>query len=51
MGMPDIIVDTKHPLEHHFINLFPSEKVFIYYWRGMHDYLYFMLRNDIIFNT
>ena len=45
MGLPDNYATKDHPIEHHFTQLGKEEKVLIYYWRGMHDFVYFVLMN------
>jgi hypothetical protein len=50
MGIPDIIATNKEPLEHHFTNLGINERVLIYCWRGLHDFLYFEFKNDKLIN-
>ena len=46
MGLPDTYASNQHPIEHHFTQLGQDEKILIYYWRGMHDFLYFVLANN-----
>ncbi len=46
MGFPDNYASLDHPIEHHFTQLGKEEKVLIYYWRGMHDFLFFVLKNN-----
>jgi hypothetical protein len=46
MGLPDKYATNEHPIEHHFTMLGKDEKILIYTWRGMHDFLYFLLVND-----
>lgn len=46
MGLPDTVASKEHPLEYHFTMLENDVKILIYYWRGMHDFLYFTLVND-----
>jgi hypothetical protein len=44
----DNLYDQIAALRDHSILDFPSEEYLIYYWRGMHDYLYFTCRNRMI---
>ena len=46
MGAPDKFASKDYPVEHHFINLKEGERVLIYFWRGMHDFLYFGIKDD-----
>jgi hypothetical protein len=46
MGLPDTYASNQHPIEHHFTQLGKHDKFLIYYWRGMHDFLYFVLENN-----
>lgn len=46
MGKPNLYASKEHPLEHHFVQLEEDERVIIYFWRGLHDFLYFGFKND-----
>jgi hypothetical protein len=48
MGMPDTYASDEHPIEHHFTQLGKNEKILIYYWRGLHDFLYFVLLSNLL---
>jgi hypothetical protein len=49
MGEPDLIATQKEPLDHHFTQLNENQKVLIYKWRGLHDFLYFELNENKLF--
>ena len=49
MGLPDNYASDDHPIEHHFTQLGKDDKILIYYWRGMHDFLYFIIvKNQLV---
>jgi len=43
MGMPD---GTESELENAMISLDDNEKALVYFWRGYHDFLYFVYENE-----
>jgi hypothetical protein len=46
MGQPDMYATKEHPVEYQFTKLEKNQKVLIYHWRGMHDFLYFVLQDN-----
>jgi len=44
MGKPDKYVSKNHPID--VIQLKEDERVLIYYWREMHDFLYFGIKEN-----
>jgi hypothetical protein len=40
MGAPDSDVDSQH-----IVALKDGEEIWIYHWRGWHDWLYFIIEN------
>ena len=46
MGIPDTIATKEAPINHHFDQLKENEIVLIYYWRNMHDFLYFEFKKN-----
>jgi hypothetical protein len=50
MGPPDAYATQKKPIEYHFAELKKNQKVLIYHWRGMHDFLYFVLEDNHLVN-
>lgn len=47
MGKPDKYVSKKNPID--VIAFKEEERILIYYWRGMHDFLYFGIKNNKLF--
>jgi hypothetical protein len=48
MGQPDMFADKNHPIEHHFIQPAEGELILVYHWRGMHDFLYFVIQDNYL---
>jgi len=48
MGEPDMHASKDYPIEHHFVGLKENERVLIYYWRGMHDFLYLSIKDNLL---
>jgi hypothetical protein len=47
MGKPDKNISKDNPIE--VIQFKDEETILIYYWRGMHDFLYFGIKNNKLF--
>jgi hypothetical protein len=48
IGTPDYIGDKNNNLPHHFEKFEEGELVFIYCWRGMHDFYFLFFKDDIL---
>ena len=46
MGKPDKTASKQHPVDHHFDQLKEDERILIYTWRGMHDFLFFRIKDN-----